>query len=258
MNLTDFIIIYLACGAPFGVYYFLQSRNEVESPIIWLKIFLTFLFWIPFAFLLFRQFLVSNENLHSNHYLTSVFETEDEGNIYLIQKEIEKKISESRLEFSLFEFRETLERYVGLTLAHREAFTKVSEREKEIFRIAENSNVELSANCLHRRNRKLLAFHQTEARKDFLHMIKKLFGSMTDKKSLEYLAVEFVQLLKDNQARNSLEKTFAANLQTGIPPNVLQQEKDLWNPQEHKLLHAQPNSTYFQAIRAMTALRRKD
>jgi len=258
MNLTDFIIIYLACGAPFGVYYFLQNRNEVDSPITWLKIFLTFFFWIPFAFLFIRQFLASNENLHSNHYLPSAFEAEDEGNIYLIQKEIEKKFSESRLEFSLFELRETLERYVGLTLANQEAFTKVSEQEKEIFRIAENSNVQIAANCLHRRNRKLLAFHQTEARQDFLQIIRKLSGSMTDKKNLEYLVNEFVRLLRDEQAQNSLEKIFATNLQTGIPPSVLQREKDLWNPQEHKLLHVQPNSTHFQAARATTALRRKD
>jgi len=258
MNLVDFIIIYLACGAPFGVYYFLQSRNETETPAIWLKILLTFFFWIPFAFLFVRQFLVSNKNLQSNYYLTPAFEAKDEGNIYLIQKEIEKKFSESCLDFPLFEFRETLERYVGLTLANQETFTKVSEREKEIFRIAENSNVELAANCLHRRNRKLLAFHQTEARQDFLQLIRKLSGSMTDKKSLENLATEFVRLLKDKQAQNSLEKIFATNLQTDIPLSILQREKDLWNPQEHKLLHAQPNSTHFQAIRATTALRRKD
>jgi hypothetical protein len=258
MNLVDFIIIYLACGAPFGVYYFLQSRNKTESPIIWLKIFLTFFFWIPFAFLFVRQFLASDENLHSNYYLTSAFEVKDEGNIYLIQKEIEKKFSESRLDFSLFEFRETLERYVGLTLANQETFTKVSEREKEIFRIAENSNIELAANCLHRRNRKLLAFHQTEARQDFLQIIRKLSGSMTDKKNLESLAIEFVRLLNDKQAQNSLEKIFTANLQPDIPPSVLQREKDLWNPQEHKLLHAQPNSTHFQAMTTTTALRRKD
>ncbi len=258
MNLVDFIIIYLACGAPFGVYYFLQSRNETETPAIWLKILLTFFFWIPFAFLFVRQFLVSNKNLQSNYYLTPAFEAKDEGNIYLIQKEIEKKFSESCLDFPLFEFRETLERYVGLTLANQETFTKVSEREKEIFRIAENSNVELAADCLHRRNRKLLAFHQTEARQDFLQLIRKLSGSMTDKKNLENLATEFVRLLKDKQAQNSLEKIFAANLQTDIPLSILQREKDLWNPQEHKLLHAQPNSTHFQAIRATTALRRKD
>ena len=258
MNPIDLIIIYLACGAPFGVYYFLQSRNENESPIIWLKILLTFIFWIPFGFLFVRQFLVSNENLHSTFYLTSAYEIEDAGNIHLIQKEIEKKFSESRLKFSLFEFRETLERYAGLTLANQEAFTKVSEREKEIFRIAENSNVELAANCLHRRNRKLLAFHQTEARQDFLQLIRKLSGSMTDKKSLENLATEFVRLLKDKQAQNSLEKIFAANLQTDIPPSVLQREKDLWNPQKHKLSHAQSNLTHFQAMTATTVLRKKD
>ena len=258
MNLIDFIIVYLACGAPFGVYYFLQSRNKTESPVIWLKIFLTFFFWIPFAFHLVHQFLVSNKNLHSKYYLTAAFEAQNEANIYLIQKEIEKKFSESRPEFSFFEFRETLERYVGLTLANQEVFTKVSEREKEIFRIAENSNVKLAANCLHRRNQRLLAFHQTEARQDFLQIIGKLSDSMTDKKNLENLAIEFVRLLKDKQAQDNLEKIFAANLQTDIPPSVLQREKDLWNPQEHKLLHAQPNTTHFQAIQATTALRRKD
>ncbi len=258
MNLTDFIIIYLACGAPFGVYYFFQSRTDTESSIVWLKILLTFFFWIPFAFLFVRQFIVSKKNLHSNYYLSSTFEAEDEGNIYLIQKEIEKMFSESRPEFSLFEFRETLERYVGLTLANQQAFTKISEREKEIFRITENSNVELAANCLHRRNRKLLVFHQTEARQDFLQMIRELSGSMTDKKYLENLASKFVRLLKDKQAENSLEKLFTTNLQTDIPPGVLQREKDLWNPQEHKLLHAQPNSTHFQAVRATTGLHRKD
>ncbi len=258
MNSLDFIIIYLACGAPFGVYYFLQTRNENESPIIWLKILLTFIFWIPFGFLFVRQFLVSNEKVDAKHYLTSAFETLDEGNIYLIQKEIEKKFSESRLELSLFEFRETLERYVGLTLANEETFTKVSEQEREIFRIAENSNVALAANCLHRRNRKLLAFHQIEARQDFLQVIKKLSESMTDEKTLEDLAIKFVRLLKDKSAQDGLERIFAASLQTNIPPSVLKREKGLWNPQEHKILHAQPNSTHFKTIRATTGIRRKD
>ena len=258
MNLTDFIIIYFACGAPFGVYYFLQSRNETESSIIWFKILLTFFFWIPFAFLFVRRFFVSKENLHFNRYTTSTFEAKNERDIYLIQKKIEIKFSESCLDFSFFEFRETLERYIGLTLANQKAFSKISERGKEFFRITGNSNVELAANCLNRRNRKLLAFHQTEAREDFLQIIRKLSGSVTDKKNFEHLTIEIVRLIKDKQAQDSLEKIFAANLQTVFPPSVLQREKILWNPQEQKLSHAQPNSTHFQAIRTTTVLRKKD
>jgi hypothetical protein len=50
MNLIDFFIIYLACGAPFGVYYFLQHRGGLDSRLLWLKRCSTLFFGCPLLF----------------------------------------------------------------------------------------------------------------------------------------------------------------------------------------------------------------
>ena len=50
MNWNDLIIIYLACGAPFAVYYYLQNRNLNEKNYLYLKTLFRFLVWIPDAF----------------------------------------------------------------------------------------------------------------------------------------------------------------------------------------------------------------
>lgn len=235
MTWIDCTIVYLACGAPLGVYYFLLHRTRAESFRLWLKSFLTFVFWMPFAFQIVREhkiFDAGYSGLNSK-----------EQDIQIAQKQIEKHLLESVSKISLFEFRETLERYVGLTLADRRDAIKVSEQEREIFRAAEIKNVALAAACLERRNRKRLSFHQSEARRDFLQLIERLFASSESREKLHQTVIEFVVIMNDLAAREKLEKLFAGRLQTAEARPVEQTEKVLWKSEIRKPLRARSIST---------------
>jgi hypothetical protein len=86
MNLTDFLIIYFACGAPFGVYYFLQNRSDSVSSKLWLNAFFTFAFWIPIAFRLLRNNKFLNKSVGFDFNARII----QEKKLYLIQKRLEK------------------------------------------------------------------------------------------------------------------------------------------------------------------------
>ncbi len=220
MNLTDLIIVYLSCGAPFGVHFYLKKRATGIRKNLWLKTLLAFVFWLPLVFLLIRK--IKNAKWFAVSNLNKKFSGEPRfaARLSAIQKKLEKFLLESDARISLFEFRQTLERYANLTiLLNNEAETPTG-REKEIFRAAKITDVEIAAVCLHRRNRKRLAFHQTEARKDFLQTIELLSGSVKDAKNFENSIDEFVRLLNDSTARESVEKSFAAKSQLIEPPRV--------------------------------------
>jgi hypothetical protein len=239
MNSIDFLIIYFSCGAPFAVYYFLQNKTGSKTSLFWLSNSLVWMFWLPFAlFLLFKNRRVLSD---LNFLNTSSDTSESEQKIYQSQKRIEKILLESELEISIFDFRETAERYAGLTTAAQNEPDK--DWGKEIFQAANNEKTELGKICLQRRNRKRLAFHQTEARQDFLQIIRQLTDSISDTEDLKRSSLEMVALLNDSAAQETLEKMFAKNMQTGKLQNVEYSEKDLWNPQEHKPLRTETIST---------------
>lgn len=238
MNRIDFLIIYFSCGAPFAVYYFLHHKAESKTPIFWLFNALVWIFWLPFAFfLLFKN----RRSLSDLNFLKTVEVSESELKTYLLQKHIEKILLESELKISIFDFREIAERYAGLTAATQSEPDK--DWGKEIFQVASVEKNDLGKICLQRRNRKRLAFHQTEARRDFLQIIEQLTDSISDTEELKRSSLELVGLLNDFEARETLEKMFAKNLQTGKLQNVEYSEIDLWNPQERKPLRTETIST---------------
>lgn len=241
MNSTDFLIIYFACGAPFAVYYFLQNRYDDSTVLFWLKNVLVFLFWVPFAASLLMQ-SQGRDGFFDLKALGSFFNFNKDSNtekLFESQKQIENILLESDLEISIFDFRETAERYAGLTIAAKSE----GDSGREIFRVAKNNNVELGTICLQRRNRSKLLRHQTAARRDFLELVEHLSDSISNTELLQRPALEVVRMLNDEVARESLEKMFAGNLQTGKLSNVEYLEKDLWKPQEHKPLRTKTVST---------------
>jgi hypothetical protein len=257
MNTIDFFIIYLACGAPFAVYYFLQNRNRLDSRPLWLTTLLNFIFWMPAAFL----FLSRSEHLKSrslyNFNKTSAADARRE-NLQSIQKQIEKSLPESDLKISIYEFRETIERYVGLTLANQMNDTGSRAAGEEFFRVAQTNNVELGAICLNRRNRNRLSLHQTEARNDFLHLINQLLNLSSDEKNLEQSAIKLAEILEDRTAQNELEKLFARSQPVGKRLNAPKTENELWKPEAPKPSPAKPAAYHSPALKAMPNLRSKD
>ncbi|HLM61084.1 MAG TPA: hypothetical protein VK308_09785, partial [Pyrinomonadaceae bacterium] len=109
-----------------------------------------------------------------------------------------------------------------------------------------------------RRNRKRLSFHQTEARKDFLHLIKQLNRFDSEKDVLRKASIELVKILKDLEAQKELENLSSDSPQTGNQPCVQKLEKDIWKPEIHRPLPARITSAHIQAMKAMPNSRRKD
>ncbi len=255
MNPIDFFIIYLACGAPFGVYYFLQNRTAPDSRLLWVKTLLNFIFWMPAAFLFLNRNAGLKKRFLSNFNKIAAARRK---NLQSIQKQIEKSLPESNLEISVYEFRATIERYVGLTLANQANCAGSRAAGEELFRAAQANNVELGAICLNRRNRNRLSLHQTEARNDFLHLTNQLLKLGSDEKNLEQSAIELAAVLRDRHAQNELEKLFARSLPVGNRLNIPKTENDLWKPEAPKPSPAKPAAYHSPALKAMPNLRSKD
>jgi hypothetical protein len=258
MNPIDLLIIYLACGAPFGVYYFLQRRAQSNSISLWLKTLFNFLFWMPFALHLLRRQKTLKTFSVFKFDKTTTADSIQTKHFRSIQKQIEKILLTSDLKISIYEFREIIERYVGLSLAAQSESETTGEQEKEIFRAARMKNVELGAICLKRRNRKRLSFHQTEARRDFLHLINQLNKFDSKKDELQKASIELVKTLNDLEAQKELENLSADSPQTGNQRRVHKLEKDIWKSEIHRPLPARITSAHIQAMKAMANSRRKD
>jgi hypothetical protein len=260
MNLYDFLIIYLACGAPLGVYYYLQHRKTPNFKRLRLKTLLNFLFWMPFAFRLWR------ESTASNNFFGNIFagkfssDAKFEKNIYSIQKQLERIYLESNLKLTIYEAREIFQRYAGLTLEcqfeHRSS--QIARTKNGIFQIAGHKNAALAVICLERRNRKRLDFHQTEARRDFLQLLVELSDSGSNAERLSKTAIEFVTTLDDRPAQSAIEKMFGLEAQTENAPSVKNAETEIWKSETQKPLLTNHVSTRLKTMTATMNLRGKD
>lgn len=158
MKLTDLIIIYLACGSPFGVYQI--TTRKPKSSRDFAILFISFLLWPVFAFTLLIE-RVRNSDLHDRF-------------------NAKKKLEEIRIGFerialsdspmsSLFEFREIYSRYTGLAEAAAAKLpTKFS---SEIFEVTGHPNNDLASRCLARKNVRKTASHHQQAKDDFLNIL---------------------------------------------------------------------------------------
>ncbi len=246
MKIFDFLVIYLTCGAPLGVFYFLQNRKTQIGVRLWLKTFFTFIFWLPFGFRLLMKKKANKKFSFSGIFFFKNDRIED--NIFLFQKSFEAVLETSHLPISIFEFREVFDRYVGLTFAEDCENAKIQESEKEIFRADHNKNIRIGAICLNRRNLKRLAFHQIQARRDFFQIINQLAAFTSDRNGFVKSAACFFRLLNDCEARLLLEKESFGDLPNEKSFVKNRSENYLWNteilkqsPAKTKLIHL-PNS----------------
>lgn len=258
MNLRDIFIIYLACGAPFGVYYYLQNRNRTETRLLWVKSLLRFVVWIPFAFRIVARnsFLT---NLYNNSFAkTSETDLKIELEIEEIKKFFEQSLPDAAKVFSIFEFRETFDRYVGLSVEIRDDHKDVSAAETELFRITNHHNKKLGEICLNRRNRKRLTFHQKIARRDFFEICNKIFDNSSEPQKLIAKADRLAVLLDDFEARRMFENLSHETLQFHENQNVINPEREIWNSEKPKPQTDTKISTNLQALTTAANLSSKD
>ena len=253
MNLRDLFIIYLACGAPLGVYYFLQNRNALETKLLFFKSLLRFVFWIPFAFqMVARTSLLTN--LYNNSFDKSA-ETDAKKVLAIeeIKKNFEKSFVPNDFSFSIYEFREIFERYVGLSLEVMTENSEVSPAETEIFRITNHNNKKLAEICLNRRNRKRLSFHQKLARRDFFEILNKFVEKSDNRQKLFQTVSKLAALLGDDEAQKMTDQLSKEFLQTEASQNVKNTGEEEWSTDKHKPLIDTKISTNLPALTTATA-----
>lgn len=256
MNIADFIVIYLACGAPVGVYYWLEKRTDLSAHKLWPGTLFRFFFWFFFLGRLVAEnlFLPSATDRPVRH--TSFLQ---EKRIDALQKQFEillrnrpDRTDRQRMgpALSVYEFREILQRYTGLTLA-----AKVRDEDEsgcnDLFSLSGHPDAELAQICLNRRNRNHISFHQRKARLDFLRIIGQLTGTVADNDSLGRLAIEFARVLNDQEAAARLSEMIENIQQTGEKTHVKPAEEELWETNRHA---PKPDQQIPIRLRAMHAL----
>jgi hypothetical protein len=178
--------------------------------------------------------------------------------IEAIKKIFEKSFAKHSFSFSIFEFREIFDRYVGLSSEVQAENLEISPAETEIFRITNHSNKKLAEICLNRRNRKRLSFHQKLARRDFFEILKKFIDNSEKEENLFATVSKLAALLNDFEAQKIIENLSKETLQTIAPQNVKNTGNELWNSDKHKPLTDSQLSTNLQVLTATANLSNKD
>jgi hypothetical protein len=222
MHWSDLLIIYLSCGAPFGVHFFLQNRKKTGFGALLLRSFGAGLLWIAYAYLLWRKNFakrLTKAEVFSQNPEISLLEQQTS----MLQEQILQSFialsAKSPLNYGFFAFRDVLERYVGLTLAEKACETTAGEIDFEVFRIAGRKKKELplAGKCLARKNSMHLRSHQCNAREDFL----KLMAS---------IAHQAVQISGSSKESNiSFFKDLILELFELIDVKTLQQAEDIFD-----------------------------
>ncbi len=252
MNFFDLLIIYLTCGAPTAVYYFLQNRRAHNQPLLATKTFFVLVFWIPFLLAFFvRQRLGRH---HANKDLVGELFSDSnlEKKVRAAKIDLEKMLFENNSN-SIYETRKTVDQYLTFALLRRNdnLHYRYAQSESEIFRIAGHKNLELAGICLQRRNEKKLNFHHTLARLEFLDLIS---GSA----SVAAPAIEFVSLLGDYETQAAIEKMFDLKIQGESTGDVISPERQLWNSKHRKRGFTNTLSTRMKSMTASVNSRKND
>lgn len=232
MNFFDAIIIYLACGAPFGVYYFLNNRNRQNR--IYIRPILISLFWFPFAVGLLQKHI--NNKLPESLLSKKEFVKDEEIN--KIKKILEQIFLKNNFGVSIFEIKEILERYIGLTNALEYQEDTVN-NDSHFFEIAGSGNTKLAAQCHQRRNRKLISYHQILAGQDFLKLVSEFVDKFSSIEEVEEISQKLFKLINDETTKKNLLKIFKAGKQSRIENNVKITGKELWTHDIPQQKHAQ-------------------
>lgn len=217
MNFIELSVIYLACGAPFGVYYYFQQPETQKlwqrSPELWVKSLLVMLFWIPFAAKLLMDLLVKKFSQAANNQISST-NSSAINSFDNFEKKFAQMLLEENTDLSVFEFREVFQRYTGLT---QEVFTKTQNNPVEInpfFEATNHENAQLATICLNRRNRLQLETHHKLARKDFLQLLEKLNSFQIDNEKLSVIAFQFAKMIDDIEFSKEISQIFEGSKQT--------------------------------------------
>lgn len=216
MNIADLVIIYLAFGAPFAVYKYLQNRDVERGQRI-LGSLLTFFFWIPVA-------AQTGYRYFTNAYSGNAFVSQRnldalDARLAVLRESIKAELIIAGCNLTVHDIREILERYAGLADCARDTAYRESDPFSRLFEAAGQTRHELAAVCLTRRNRRRLKRHHIQAGQDFAALFEQL-STPAAEKAVE-LGIEFANNLADHETARRLG-------------GLIEKRGEVWNSEQQK------------------------
>lgn len=198
MRMIEAITIYLAAGAPFGVSYYLRREHGLRRASALLRSSWAMLLWPVAAATVFlaRKRRDAEERERDTAALRVEEKIEQATRLLLATlfkvEELARALPSGggrNSERVALVVRESVEKYVGLTLRSREASADAppSESELELSRVAGRTGDDLllAGRCIHRRNVARLLAHRERARIDLLHALAELRELSADSSAQE-------------------------------------------------------------------------
>jgi hypothetical protein len=193
MRLSETITIYLAAGAPFAVCNFLREQTRDSRFHIFLKATGAMILWPVAAvkmLLSLQRADKGEQTLEADGARAQFIEKVNQAqrdvmaalHSVLRLAQVSSDAQNAKVERASCAVRETVEKYVGLTLAAAENDPEAepSKREMESCRIAGRTGEDLllAGRCIHRRNSARLITHQARSRTELLHSLAEI-GEIT-------------------------------------------------------------------------------
>ena len=198
MNFSETLIIYLACGAPFGVEY-LQRRTDRSILATAFGVLARFILWpIAAGRMLYRLIARSSE------LLLDLPDAADQR-LSAIRTRFETMIHADQGPPRVFEFRDTFLRYTGLA---RSGSTEPGTGVAEIFEVTGRDDVTLATMCLARKNASRLARHRELARDEFSNFIAGAAAAGRSPDDIVRLAFETADAVSDGELAARLRGTY--------------------------------------------------
>lgn len=260
VNVFDVIIIYLSCGAPFGVSYFLLNRERLQTDRLALRALLEWIAWPASAVKMIGRTQFFSGRTKVNFEPLPELDAETDEKVGEIQKNLEQMFFRDGAapQISIYAFREVFERYAGLSLALSVTDKAAGTPEAEIFRLANHRDVELASICLNRRNRSLLVTHHKQAREDFIGTADRLAESAPERTDTWILMNELAVLVDDIEAIAAIDKIFTGTSQTRSAGRVIEKGDVLWKPGKRKHLPSDQPQLNLQPATATMKLAKED
>jgi hypothetical protein len=199
MTFSDAIVIYLACGSPFAVHVMMTKRDGKTFRRM-LRAAGSFAGW-PLLAVHHGLRLVLGKPVDATDR-----NSEPAQSAASLLKEMENAACIPAIRRSVFDVRDILERYAGLSEAF---FSDGGQMEMpEIFDISDHPAPAVGRACLSRRTRERLGMHLNEARAEYVDLITGLVSVLEAPSSLQRLAVDIAQSVRDKQGVLELSGIF--------------------------------------------------
>ncbi len=220
MTLAEIIIIYLACGAPFGVQYLLDSNHRPVLHTI-AGVISRFIIWpVGAAIMLASLFKAAPRlDLGGNNFNGDA--------LARVRSRFESQIMSSNRSASVFEFRDAFLRYTGLAESAGEV--DIAPGLSEVFRMTGHPDQNLAALSLQRKNIAKLEYHRERSRNEFSRTIESLVSITDNSDEIIMLAVETAECVSDRRYANELRRRYGLEPQLASDLRSEHSAGELWN-----------------------------